>query len=390
MKVLHVNKGLVGGAAVASLDLHLALLRQGCESYYLVLNEEDADPDKNIYAHRRIYKTLWNKLWFLKLKAFWVNWRNKTSTEAYREKGAVFSYPYSTYNLLKDPLYKSCDLVHFHWPSNFVDFTTFFRKNKKATLWTLHDRFPFQGLFHLNINTDSFLTENRWKEKKTTWYSENKVAFVSPSERQSQHAIKSGVLSPKYIHQIPNGIDPKIYFPLSTNSKDVEQVKAGNKKNILVVSAFIDSKEKKIDDLYDLARNLTDYNFTIVGKKSTSLDLANLSFTDYISNRDQLNRLYNSSDFVLSLSEEESFGLTIVESLFAGTPVLAKKTGVFDQIIQNGLNGFIYRDTNELFNLLKSATEVSWNQSQISANAQQAFNIASVAEKHMDLYKSML
>lgn len=42
---------------------------------------------------------------------------------------------------------------------------------------------------------------------------------------------------------------------------------------------------------------------------------------------DFLNNLYNISDFTLNISSNEGFGLTTLESMMAGTPIIATKTG---------------------------------------------------------------
>jgi len=48
----------------------------------------------------------------------------------------------------------------------------------------------------------------------------------------------------------------------------------------------------------------------------------------------------------------ETFGLTILESLQAGTPVITSSFGALPEVIRNTAGGFVYRDLNELEQIL--------------------------------------
>jgi glycosyltransferase involved in cell wall biosynthesis len=47
----------------------------------------------------------------------------------------------------------------------------------------------------------------------------------------------------------------------------------------------------------------------------------------------ELNNLYNTVDFTVSYSIEESFGLTLAESLVAGTPVISNRVGFIPDVL---------------------------------------------------------
>lgn len=59
-----------------------------------------------------------------------------------------------------------------------------------------------------------------------------------------------------------------------------------------------------------------------------AFDLKNVvGFNDKMVENDAMNEFYNMADVTLSLSSEEGFGLSILESLMVGTPVVCTKTG---------------------------------------------------------------
>jgi len=61
----------------------------------------------------------------------------------------------------------------------------------------------------------------------------------------------------------------------------------------------------------------------------------------------EMPRVYSSSDVTLFLSLwEETFGLTVIESLACGTPVISYPIGVSPDVIDDGVNGFIVQDSN--------------------------------------------
>ncbi len=62
--------------------------------------------------------------------------------------------------------------------------------------------------------------------------------------------------------------------------------------------------------------------------------------------RDKVNLAYSASDVYMCLSPYEPFGLTVVESMATGTPVIVTKNGGPANIIRNGETGYIVDPVN--------------------------------------------
>ena len=60
----------------------------------------------------------------------------------------LFSYPFSDYDITENEWYKDADVINLHWVADFLDYKSFFEKNIKPVIWTLHDMNPFTGGEH--------------------------------------------------------------------------------------------------------------------------------------------------------------------------------------------------------------------------------------------------
>jgi glycosyltransferase involved in cell wall biosynthesis len=62
--------------------------------------------------------------------------------------------------------------------------------------------------------------------------------------------------------------------------------------------------------------------------------------------------------FLMPITWPEPFGMVIVESLAAGTPVLAFPNGAAPEIVEHGTNGFLVQDVDEMAAMVDRVTEI--------------------------------
>src|SRR5690606_11500957 len=72
--------------------------------------------------------------------------------------------------------------------------------------------------------------------------------------------------------------------------------------------------------------------------------------TGSLNNEIQLAEFYNTCDVFVSPTLEESFGLTILESIACGTPVVAFNVGGIPDIVEHKIHGYLskYLDSSDL------------------------------------------
>ena len=360
IKILHINFSDSGGAAIASMYLHEELLRQGVESKYLCLNlTKKHPPHLHYYSHRRIYKTFIRKLWHLYLKGYLINKKYEHLHRLIPHPNDAITIPYSPFDLTLDPLYQEADIIHLHWPSRFLNWPTFFRKNRKPIVWTLHDRNPFSGILHCatNFPQEGMRLEEKIKKKKKKWLANANIYVVGPSELYTSLSQQSDVLGMFPHTTIYHGIPDQIFHPMDKIACRIKLNLPVDQKIILSVASDLKRKLKGFEELLRFAAQQPELLFAFIGKKDPlAPELSNVRYAGEIKDQKELNEWYNAADLTISNSAEESFGLTIAESLMAGTPIASRETGFIRNKIYNLIK---FNELNEVKDLILVDTKTN-------------------------------
>lgn len=87
----------------------------------------------------------------------------------------------------------------------------------------------------------------------------------------------------------------------------------------------------------------------------------------------------------------EGFPNALLESCSSGTPVLAfDAPGGLDEIIEEGINGFIAKDESEFIDLLKKCKEYPWDPIKINKSVTSKFSKAIIIKKYENLFLQVL
>lgn len=95
-----------------------------------------------------------------------------------------FSVPYSIHKLHQHPLYQWADIINLHWVAYFLDYPTFFKRNTKQIIWTLHDMVPFSGGNHYEFEFPKKVYHSlikRYTTSKKQVIINHNLTIVSPS-----------------------------------------------------------------------------------------------------------------------------------------------------------------------------------------------------------------
>lgn len=185
---------------------------------------------------------------------------------------------------------------------------------------------------------------------------------VVPTEKVRELLQKYSVF--KDISVIPTGVDLKKFNPKLYSADDVAVLRDSyginsHDKVLLYVGRI--SREKNISEIIDAMpaymNQRADVKFLIIGGGPEMDQLKEQAKAYGLSSKiiftgpkpwDEIGLYYQLGDVFVSASQSETQGLTYIEAMAAGLPVVAKKDRCLDDILEEGFNGYSFTDREEL------------------------------------------
>lgn len=163
-------------------------------------------------------------------------------------------------------------------------------------------------------------------------------AIVCISEHEMRLAQRARIPERKLAH-IANGIPAKA--PLAVMSRPAWP---NDKRRVLFVGRF--DKQKGVDILLEALHELRDSTFAYLVGSSVLGDGVpftipdNVRTTGWLSGS-ALTTYYETADMLVAPSRWEGFGLTAVEAMRAGLPVIASRVGGLTEVVEHGVTGLL-------------------------------------------------
>jgi glycosyltransferase involved in cell wall biosynthesis len=139
-----------------------------------------------------------------------------------------------------------------------------------------------------------------------------------------------------------NGVDTTSFAPSATLEP--------RRMNVLTVGRMVES-QKRFSDLIHAMRILPEFTLTIVGTGPDEGKLKRLPaelgisdrvhFAGFVSDREQLRRLYQQCGVFVSSSAWEATALVVLEAMSCGAPVVATKIPSFEDLFTDGKDGLL-------------------------------------------------
>ncbi|MDI6603932.1 MAG: glycosyltransferase family 4 protein [Thermoanaerobacteraceae bacterium] len=245
------------------------------------------------------------------------------------------------------------DIVHIHGAkASLVGRIACMGKKCKIVV-TVHN-FPGYDKMH-PLKRDVYLFINKYLNKRTS-------QFIAVSDALKNEIIKYEGIEENQIKTIYNCIDNSTYKINSTLNLRKEYNLPAESLIVGSVARLIPSKG--IQDLVNAANLLRDINnlyFIVAGdgpmmtelKKMVNYHkLENFIFTGF---RDDIPDFLRNLDIFVLPSHQEGFGLSIIEAMFQGKPVIATNVGGIPEILKNSSYGIIINsgDVNALSKYIK-------------------------------------
>ncbi len=280
------------------------------------------------------------------------------------------------------------DIIHLHnihgYYINIEILFNYLRKSGKKVIWTLHDcwaftghcsHFDYVGCYKWKNGCNSckqkceypasnLLDNSKWnygkKKELFTSIDKNNLIIVTPSKWLA-NLVRESYLNKYKIEVINNGIDLNIFKPVESNFR--KKYKIEDKKIILGV-ASVWNERKGLNYFVDLSKQIDkNYQIVIVGisekqKKELPNNIIAITRTN---NLNELVEIYSDSDIFFNPTLEEVLGLTNIESLACGIPVITFDTGGSVETINEKCGVIVARDNKDLYKELEKNINKEFN-----------------------------
>ena len=422
MKILHINTATTGGAATAALRIHQGMVNQGLDSHFLSLSLASSLIFNHHVYSGPVKKTKpdypmlslknWIKERFLKSyeKALEIYKKDYVRKQKMRTPSVIngfntfslFSYTETPYDITETQIYKEADIIHLHWVAEFLDYATFFKKNKKPIVWTMHDMNPIMGGFHYkndlldNLETHE-IEDKRLEEIKIDAYSNtSSLTIVAPSKWLCQAAKESKAFKTREVLNIRYRIDRTIFRIRDKQfARSLFQLPT-TKKIFLLASKDLNDPRKGIDLVLPIIehKEMQDCIFLLAGSNFKGKSYPNVVSLGGVHDELLMSLVYNSSDYFILSSREDNLPNTMLESIACGTPIIGFNIGDNQEIIGENNCGIICDDltTDSLFIAIKSILndEIKFDSNLISEVAKAIFSEEKVVQEYKAIYERIV
>lgn len=401
MKVLHIQTSMTP-AGNAAYRLHLAMRQADIDSYIMTYKPVIK---RNYVSFLSISKKVLISKAVTKLF-------QKSTKDFLRPNSYSYSLPpYLSKGIADTPQVKDADVIYLHWIcGGFLSLKDIeeLAQTEKPIFFFMHDMWTLTGGCHHSFSCDRyksgcencpmFLSHKEIpvglnKKKKNLFERYDNLFFISPSKWMANCAKQSSILKNKPVYVIPNVVDEKIFKPLS---KDIARKILNlplDKKIIAFGCQATSNPFKGWSYLRDAINKLDikDIHVVVYGSDYTESTAKQIkypiTFMGAILDEYVLSLIDSASDVFVSPSLAESFGLTFLENLLCGTPVVGFNNTAVPEIVSTGMTGYLAKnkDVDDLCYGIKSLLN-----SQMIPALDKPYSSAEVVKLHIQHIKDAL
>jgi glycosyltransferase involved in cell wall biosynthesis len=397
MRVLHLNTHSSGGSYEYAALLSVALAQHGIDSRVLSNNSE-------VPLTRRPLLDRVIRRWYTSL-----------SIEPW----------HGTVRLLSPPApeqMNQIDVVHLHTVADWFDVPRWLETlpRKIGVVISLHDMWNITGGCFLYRGCDRYTSESdpcgccpilRWPanrllanaaySRKLRAYRNSRARIVANSHWLAKLADQSAIAKAcGGVRVIAPGIDPSVFKPHDKDLCRKELGLPGDAFIIVTGGASLNDATKNLLWLFEQLSFLPKLGKVIVlafgeGTVPVSGSL-NARFTGSIRDRHDLARHLGAADVFVSASLMETYGLTLVEAMGCGIPVVAFRVGGIPEAAPDGQGAILCEPQNgaeliQAITNLRQSPALREKLGRIAQQTAQSRNAASVfSSKFAELYRECL
>ena len=393
MKVVQINSFSNGSTGKIMMSIHKELLKQGHDSYVIWGRGRKAKNENEIYLNNKV------GVWFH------VIYSRLTGKAGFASKRI-------TKKLIKKIDNINPDIIHLHnihgYYLNIELLFNYLKKNNVKVIWTLHDCWAFTGhcAYFDFVKCDRWKTEcyecplineypksikdnskQNYKEKKEIFTGVSNLTIVTPSKWLKKQ-VKESFLKDYNSIVIYNGVNTQIFKPSKCDFREKYGLK--EKKIILGVASVWD-RRKGLSDFIKLSNVLDEnYKIVLVGLSDRQLSQLpnNIIGIKRIENSSELAELYTTADIFFNASVEETFGLTTIEAICCGTPVIVYNKTALSEIVDNNV-GIVLKekDYDQIKEIIQKNLIKNINKKELITYIKK-YNLNNMILNYLELYKN--
>lgn len=208
---------------------------------------------------------------------------------------------------------------------------------------------------------------------------------------------------------IPTGIELNKFSKYTYNSDMIQDLRdslgLGEKDKIILYIGRI-SKEKNIEEILltmkTYLKNKKDVKFLLIGDGPERSNLEDMSKEFEINEQiifagerpwNDIGMYYQVGDVFVSASQSETQGLTYIEALASGLPVVAKADECLNGVLEDNVNGYVFNNQDDFIRYLDSILYNELKQECLSLGAIKSarkFSVEHFSCTIEELYENML
>lgn len=388
-----------GGLGVACFGLASALFSQNVEIIFILPKPLDVKSEKFKirFAQDKNFKMTFEKADYL-LKPY-TNSRGYKADRIEIKKGIYGQDLFSEimrYGINARTLAKKYDfdIIHAHDWMSFKAGMEAKKVSGKPLVVHIHST-EIERTGGNNINQEIFRIEKEGMEEADI--------VIAVSKLTKDILVNSYGIPAEKIHVVHNGIDIYNYPPIDADDTTIIKLKQSGNKIVLFVGRI--TLQKGPDYFLKAAKKVLGFNrnvfFVIAGsgdmehyiiREAASLGISDRVLFAGFLRGEELNRIYRTADLFVMPSVSEPFGITALESVVNGTPVLVSKQSGVKEALTHVLTCDFW-DIEEMANKILAVLHYNSLKMTLKENSiEQVKNVnwTTAAKKCIDIYYSVL